>query len=155
MPSHRAAAIVLAACFGLAACGQCGASTTAPNGGGQNLVFSGPAAGTLTTAKTGCEIFTASTQLNYLLTGTLGGKQLTFNIQVNSGYKGPGDYPVGSILDSGSNLRLQIGDYVGSSTTGAGTLTIDKDERSGSVDAALTGGEHVKGSFRCDQVKTE
>ena len=73
MPSHRAAAIVLAACFGLAACGQCGASTTAPNGGGQNLVFSGPAAGTLTTAKTGCEIFTASTQLNYLLTGTLGG----------------------------------------------------------------------------------
>lgn len=105
--------------------------------------------------ETGCEIFTASTQLNVLLTGTLSGQELTFNIQVNSGYHGPGDYPVGTILDTGSNLRLQVGSYGGSSTTGAGTLTVSTDQKSGTLDADLSGGEHVKGTYRCDEVKTE
>lgn len=90
-----------------------------------------------------------------LLTGTLSGQELTFNIQVNSGYHGPGDYPVGTILDTGSNLRLQVGSYVGSSTTGAGTLTVSTDQKSGTLDADLSGGEHVKGTYRCDEVKTE
>ncbi len=150
----RAAAVVVAACTALASCGRCGPQS-GPAGGGQHLVFTGPAAGTLTTAKTNCEIFTASTQLNMLLTGTLNANPPTFNIQVNSGYHGPGDYPVGSILDSGSNLRLQIGSYVGSSATGDGTLTVKADQKSGTLNADLSGGEHVKGTYRCDELKTE
>jgi len=146
------AVLLGAAALAFAGCDQCGAAS--PSGGGQNLVFTGPVAGTLTTATTQCRVFTASTQLNVLLTGSLAGQDLTFNIQINQGYKGPGDYPVGSILDTGSNLRLQVGSYEGSSTTGAGTLTIDQDGKSGTLDANLSGGEHVKGTFRCKEVVT-
>ena len=144
-----AAAVLL-----LASCGQCGGSGPA-NIGGQHLVFTGPAAGTLTDLPGECDIFTASTQYNASLRGTFQGKDFLFNIQVNSGYKGPGDYPVGSILDNGSNLRLQLGDYVGSSASGAGSLTVNQGERTGSVDADLTGGEHVKGTFSCEEVKRQ
>ena len=147
-------AVLGAALVLLGSCGDCGLPGS-PAGGAQHLVFTGPAAGTLTTATTECHIFTASTQLNVLLAGKLGGQDLTFNIQVNSGYKGPGQYSVGSILDSGSNLRLQVGSYAGSSTGGEGTLTVNDDEKSGSIDADLSGGEHVKGTYRCAEIKTE
>jgi len=93
-------------------------------------------------------------QLNFLLTGTLSSQALTFNMQIYTGYTGPGTYPVGSLLDGSGNLRLEIGSYVGSSGTGAGNLVIDSGGKSGSVDADLSGGEHVKGSFKCDEVTT-
>jgi len=119
----------------------------------QNLTFTGPAAGTLTTAKTECRYFAGSTQLNVLLTGSLNGQDLTFNIQVNSGYSGPADYPVGSILDDhAANLRLEVGSYVGSSASGAGTLVIKTDGKSGALRANLSGGERVDGDFACDRV---
>ena len=35
-----------------------------------------------------------------------------------------------------------------------GTLTIDKGGASGAMDAGLSSGEHVKGTFRCDEVHT-
>jgi hypothetical protein len=117
-------------------------------------VFTGPAAGTLTTAKTQCDLHPTDKQLNFLLTGTLGADAVTFNIQVYAGYTGPGTYPVGSLLDGSGNLRLQIGSYLGSSSTGAGSLVIDSGGKAGSVDADLSGGEHVKGSFKCDEVIT-
>jgi hypothetical protein len=120
---------------------------------GQDLVFTGPAPGTLTTAKTDCHLFTDQTQLNALLTGSLGGEELTFNIQVYSGYKGPGTYQVGSTLDGSANLRLQIGTWAGSSTTGAGTLTVNTDGKSGAIDSDVGGGEHVKGTFACSELK--
>jgi hypothetical protein len=56
--------------------------------------------------------------------------------------------------DGSGNLRLQIGSYVGSSNTGAGKIVIDPGGKSGSVDADLSGGEHVNGSFKCDEVIT-
>ena len=148
----KTAAVVAATNIAFAGCNQCGASQ--PSGGGQNLVFTGPAAGSLTTADTSCQVHPSQKQLNFLLTGTLAGQDLTFNIQVYAGYVGPDSYQVGSLLDGSGNLRLQIGSYVGDSSTGAGTLTIDSDGKSGSVDADLSGGEHVKGSFRCDEVIT-
>ena len=117
-------------------------------------MFTGPAAGTLTSAKTQCYLHPAEKQLNFLLTGTLAGGALTLNIQVYTGYTGPGTYAVGSLLDGSGNIRLQIGSYVGSSGTGAGNLVIDSGGKSGSVDADLSDGEHVKGSFRCDEVIT-
>ena len=142
-----------ATAFAIAGCDQCGAGQPSA-GGGQNLVFTGAVGGTLTTATTSCQVHPTDKQLNFLLKGNLAGQELTFNIQVYSEYTGPGTYQVGSLLDGSGNLRLQIGPYVGSSTTGAGTLVIDKDGRSGSVDADLSSGEHVKGSFRCDEVVT-
>ena len=142
---------LMAVLLALAACNQCGGTSTGPPR--QNLVFTGPVAGTLTTASTQCRVYTALNQLNFLLTGSLAGQDLTFNIQIG-GYSGPSTYTVGSLLDGSGNLRLQIGSYVGSSTTGAGSIVINPDGKSGSVDADLSSGEHVKGSFRCDEVVT-
>jgi hypothetical protein len=151
----RLAQVALSAALAaaLASCaGQCGSSSS--NGGSQHLVFTGPAAGTLTDATTQCRVYSGQAQLNFLLTGVLAGQTLTFNIQIHTGYKGPGTYPVGSLLDGAGELRLQVGSYQGSTATGAGTVTIDSNAKSGSVDANLSGGEHVKGTFRCDEVIT-
>jgi hypothetical protein len=172
MRSLNPAALLAAACLAFAACaGQGGSSspspatpstsspaaatTPSPAAAKQNLIFAGPAAGTLTDATTQCQVYTAQTQLNFALTGKLAGQDLTFNIQVNSGYKGPGTYQVGSLLDGAGELRLQVGSYAGASSTGAGTLIIDSDGKSGSIDADISGGEHIKGTFRCDQVQTQ
>ena len=148
----RTAVAAAATAIAFAGCNQCGASQS--SGGGQNLVFTGPAAGTLTTAGASCQVHPSDKQLNFLLTGKLAGQDLTFNIQIYAGYAGPDTYQVGSLLDGSGNLRLQVGSYLGSSTTGAGSLVIDSDGKSGSVDADLSGGEHVKGTFRCDEVIT-
>ena len=145
--------MAVATLIAFAGCGQCGASPPA-GAGGQHLVFTGPAAGTLTSATTQCELHATDKQLNFLLTGAIAGEAVTFNIQVYAGYAGPGTYQVGSLLDGSGNLRLQIGSYVGSSTTGAGTVVIDSGGKSGSVDADLSGGEHVQGSFKCGEVVT-
>ena len=127
--------------------------SAAPGTVAQNLTFSGPAAGSLTAAGTQCQYFASSTQLNILLTGSLNGQALTFNIQVNSGYTGPGDYPVGSTLDDhAANLRLQVGSYQGSSASGGGTLVVNADGKSGALKANLSGDEHVDGDFACDKV---
>ena len=149
----KTAALMAVTVLAFAGCGQCGASQ--PSGaGGQNLEFTGPAAGTLLSASTSCQVHPTEKQLNFLLTGNLVGEPLTFNIQVYAGYTGPGTYQVGSLLDGSGNLRLQIGSYVGSSSTGAGHIVIDSGGKSGSVDADLSNGEHVKGSFKCDEVIT-
>src|SRR5579859_4178643 len=154
--------LLLVLCLGVAACSATieppsGSSPSSqPTAAGavtQNLTFTGPAAGTLTTATTACRYFAGSTQLNVLLTGSLNGQDLTFNIQVNNGYSGPGDYPVGSILDDhAANLRLEVGSYEGSSASGAGTLVINPDGKSGTLKANLSGGEQVDGGFACDKV---
>ena len=99
-------------------------------------------------------VFSAQNQLNFLLAGKLAGEDLALNIHVSGGYKGPGTYEVGSLLDGVGELRLQSGSYAGASSTGAGTLIIASDGKSGSIDADLSGGEHIKGSFRCDQVQS-
>ncbi len=117
-----------------------------------HLVFTGPAAGTLSQANADCRNYVDATQLNVLLTGTLDGKSLTFNIQVNQGYKGAGSYPIGTLLDGAANLRLQVGTYVGSSGSNAGTLTIKSDGKSGELDSDLSDGEHVNGTFACTEV---
>jgi hypothetical protein len=149
----RTAVLLAATLLAFAGCNQCGASQ--PSGGGQHLIFSGPAEGTLTAADASCHVHSASKQLDFLLRGTLGGKDFLLNIQIYGGYEGPGTYKVGSLLDGSGNLRLQVGSYVGDSTTGAGSLVIEQGGKSGSVDADLSGGEHVKGSFHCDEVVSD
>jgi hypothetical protein len=97
-------------------------------------------------------LFTPQAQLSIALTGKLAGQDLTLSIHV-FGYKGPGTYQAGSVLDGSGELRLQVGSYAGASFSGSGTLIIDSDGKSGSMDADLSGGEHIKGTFGCDQVQ--
>jgi hypothetical protein len=132
----------------LASCGQCGSSSA----GNQHLVFTGPVAGTLTNASTDCIVFQSQSQANFQLTGTLGGKDLLFHLQIHSNYGGPGTYQVGSLLDGAGEIRLQIGADDFDSSTGAGIATILGDGRSGTVSANLSGGEHVEGRFACDKL---
>lgn len=137
----------------LAACGpQCGGQTALA--GSQHLVFTGPAAGTMTDATTMCAHYPKLQQINYHFDGALGNQPLSLNIQVHSAYTGPGTYPVGSLLDGAGEVRLQVGTLQVSSATGAGTVMVDKDERSGSLTVSLGSGEHVAGTFRCDKVQT-
>jgi hypothetical protein len=140
-----AALLMLAACSPTCA----GGSTEAVER--QNLVFTGPVAGTLTTAQVDCRVFGGS-EFNASITGMFMSKPLIFNVQVHSNYKGAGTYSVGSLLDGAGELRLQVGDFLASTSSGAGTLTIDQGGASGSMDAALSNGEHVKGTFKCDEV---
>lgn len=152
MPAARyagmAAAIVL-----LAACNSlCGGGTTEA-AAKQSLVFSGPVAGALTSAQVDCRV-NGGTQFNASITGTFNSKPLVFNVQIHSAYKGAGTYPVGSLLDGAGELRLQVGDFLASTATGAGTLIIDQGGKSGSMDAGFSNGEHVKGSFKCDELHT-
>jgi hypothetical protein len=141
---------LVAALLLMAACGPfCG--TTSTGSGGQHLVFSGPIAGTVTSAHVDCRVFGGS-QFNASITGMFNSKPLTFNVQIHSNYKGPGTYPIGSLLDGAGELRLQVGDFLASTSTGAGTLTIDQGGASGRVDAELSNSEHVKGTFKCDEV---
>ena len=144
--------LVALALFALvAACGPtCGASSTV----GQasiHLVFTGPAPGTLTSGGVDCHVF-GGKQFNASITGKIEGKDVLFNVQLYSTYKGPATYRIGTTLDGEANLRLQIGDWVGSSPSNAGQLIIT-DDRSGVVDANLGNFEHVTGSFRCAEVK--
>ncbi len=144
--------VLLAALIAVQA--TCSGSCNTSQGGApmHHLVFTGPVAGTLSKADADCRNYVDATQLNVLLTGSLDGKPLTFNIQVNQGYKGAGAYPVGTTLDGAANLRLQVGTYVGSSGPNAGTLTINPDGKSGELDADLSDSEHVKGTFACAEV---
>jgi len=119
----------------------------------QNLVFSGAVSGTLTNATTDCTVYAGQKQANFELDGVLDGKQVTFHIQVN-GFTGPATYPVGSILDGAGEIRSQIGDLIADSATGAGTVTVNKDGKSGSVTADLGNGVHVEGTWACDKVAT-
>lgn len=125
----------------------CGGTSTAA-GPIQHLAFSGPQAGSLTDATTDCTIYAGQKQANFKFDGLLGGKQLSMHIQIN-GYTGAATYPVGSLLDGAGEIRLEIGDFIADSTTGAGTVTVNQDGRSGSIKADLIGGEHVEGTFAC------
>ena len=136
----------------VAACGPtCGGSTSTGQSSSIHLVFTGPAPGTLTAGGVDCRVF-GGKQFNASITGKLGDRDVLFNVQVLSSYKGPATYAIGTTLDGEANLRLQIGDWVGSSPPNAGQLILT-DSRSGVVDANLGDFEHVTGNFRCAEVK--
>ena len=149
------AALSVLACFALAACNPvCGGKSSGATGTGWKLTLSGPAAGTLSSGTSDCQAFTASKHFGYGLNGQLDSKQVVLSITVYSNFTGQGTYKVGSVLDGAGELRLQVGSYVGSTTTGAGALTVNPDGRSGTVDADLPQGEHVKGSWTCDKYES-
>ena len=134
----------------LGSCGQCGSSSSSAPA--VHLVFTGPAAGTPASGTSGCQAFTSSKRFGYELDGAqMNGQDVVLTMTVYSNFNGQGTYPVGTVLDGGAELRLEVGSYVGSTTSGAGTLKVNPDGRSGTIDAALPEGEHVSGSWRCDK----
>jgi hypothetical protein len=137
----------------MAACGPV-CSPRAPAAAGWQLTMTGPVAGTLSTGTSTCEVFSASRRFDYLLGTRMSGKDFLLTLTVYSNFTGPGSYQVGSVLDGSGELRLQLGTYQGFTTTGAGSLAVKSDGKSGTVDSDLTGGEHIKGSWVCDKVET-
>jgi hypothetical protein len=141
-----------AALFLLGAC-QPVCTSSAPPAASQHLVFTGPAAGTLTDAKSICTHYPSLKQINFHFDGVLNKQPLGLNIQVN-GYDAPKTYAVGSLLDGAGEVRLQVGTFDAASATGAGNVTVKSDGKSGSLKVDLGNGEHVEGTFQCDKVET-
>ena len=139
--------MLVAAFLGLAACSSSRASTEPA----EHIVLTGASAGTVSGIRTDCSFNLR--QANFHLQGSLGSSAVDLNIQVN-GYAGPKTYPVGSLLDGAGEVRLQVGSSNFDSTTGAGTVTVNSGEHSGTVTVDLLGGEHVEGTFSCDSMTT-
>ena len=118
----------------------------------EDLTFTGPVAGGMTAAVTTCRLLLSGSQLGLTFDGNIGSQRAMLTIQVNSEYKGPGDYAVGGPIDGGANLELSSTSYAGASSTGAGHVIVNPDGKSGTVNADLSGGEHVAGTFACDKV---
>src|SRR5437762_623592 len=142
------AALLLLLLAATAACTPLCASTG--TGPAVHLVFTGPAAGTLTQATSNCTHYPSQGQANFHFDGALGTQTLNLNIQIHSAYKGPGTYPVGSLLDGAGEVRLTVGTFDTSSATGAGTVTVGSDGKSGTISVNLGNGERVEGTFACD-----
>ena len=106
----------------------------------------------MTAAVTTCRLLLSGSQLGLTFDGNLGNQRAMFTIQVNSGYSGPGAYAVGGPIDGGANIELSSASYAGASSSGAGNLIVNPDGKSGTVNADLSGGEHVAGTFACDKV---
>ncbi len=142
-----AAMVLMAACAPV-----CGAHP--PAAAGWQLTMTGPVTGNLSSGASSCQVFTGSRRFDYLLGTTMSGRDLLLSLTVYTNFTGPGTYKVGSVLDGSGELRLQLGTYQGFTTTDAGTLAVKSDGKSGTVDSDLTGGEHIKGSWVCDEVET-
>ena len=131
------------------------AASAAPSGPttAQELTFTGPIAGKLAAAVTTCKLLQNGTQLGMSFDGNIGARHGIFTIQVNSGYRGPGAYAVGAPMDGGANLELSSTAYTGASPANAGNLIINPpDARTGIINADLSGGEHVAGTYTCDKL---
>ena len=118
------------------------------------LTFTGPAAGTVSTGHSDCLVAASGDRLDYALSAVMNSTELIMTITIYSGYTGKGTYKVGTTLDGAAEVRLDVDHYQNSTTSNAGTVTVNSDKRSGTVDAELPNGEYVKGSWICDKVDT-
>jgi hypothetical protein len=121
----------------------------------QELTFTGPIAGKLAAALTSCKLLQNGTQLGMRFDGNIGMQRAMFTVAVNSGYHGPGAYAVGAPMDGGADLELSSISYTGASSANAGNLIINPpDARTGIINADLSGGEHVAGTYTCDRLSS-
>ena len=145
------ASIVLALATALVACGS---SSGAAGGSSWGLTFTGPAAGSISSGHSDCLVAVGGKRLDYAISSEMNGTELIMSITIYSGYHGGGTYRVGTTLDGSAEVRLDVDHYLGSSASGAGTVTVNSGARSGTVDADLPNGEHVKGSWKCDKYES-
>jgi hypothetical protein len=118
----------------------------------QSLVFSGPIAGTLLVARAACSSPSPG-RYEVSLEGDLGGRRASIGITVIRSYHGAGTYAIGDILDNVGQVILAAGSYVAATSEGAGTLTVNADQRSGALDVNLSDGtpnvERMTGTWSC------
>ncbi len=143
------------------------AGARSPTGGTpEDLTVTGSISGHLTSAKKGDAYFCGKLGPRFVaspIQGEVAGHPMDFSIMIADGFKGPGSYVSTKELTPGSgyaavNLQLDPAGHQGTgwvSGTGANTLTVNADGRSGTVSANLhhvgkePGMIHVSGSWRC------
>ncbi len=146
-------AALLAVLFIAVACDPvCGARSAAnTSSSGWQLTFKGPQAGTVSTGKSDCLVSSEGHRLDFAVDGKMNGFELILVIVIYSAYQARGSYHVGTTAEGEAFVHLDVGGYLGSSASGAGTVTVNSDGRSGSVDANLPSGERVSGTWKCDK----
>jgi von Willebrand factor type D domain/Effector protein len=134
----------------------------------QDLTFSGAVDARIASGSTDC--FLASIPEGRAFTvevvGNADGRNIDLSLHIGlpgPSYHGPGRYSVdGTLGPSSALLNVETAgatSYTGASTSESpGTLTINPDEKSGTVDAAFTSGsgidEHVSGTWACERVQS-
>lgn len=165
-------AMALGVCVGLVGCGssntasppQQTATTTAapalPHGTiPEDLTFTGDFTGRMDTARHGNAYTCGGLGSIYIvdpILGNIGGKNYELGIQI-SGFKGPGTYKTGGELTPGSGVAaisvwIQPEGTQNASRSKTGTIVVNADKRSGTMDADLAGklgAFHVAGTWTC------
>ena len=132
----------------------------------EDLTFTGAVAGHMTTAHKGGGSFCGALGPRFIadpIEGDVGDSALDFSVTIADGFKGPGAYTSGKELTPGSGVAsVLIGlakpgstgkEFVNS--TGANTVTVNADGRSGTVSADVHAIKnprsvvHVSGAWRC------
>lgn len=151
---------------GSSSASSCAASTT---GTGTNLTFSfsGAAACPMSVVRNGaCTTGTTGYAYIFHILGTVNGTLYTFIISIVRGttgqnYTGPGTYTTSTyvVLNTGDNIGLSAGDHAWEAVR-TGTVTVNSDEKSGSVDALMnqnyqtSGTVQVTGTWACSTLQS-
>jgi hypothetical protein len=142
-------------------------TTTTVPGTAEQLTFTGAITGEMTSAHPGPQTSdTLCTKGIWNFVGPVADKDYKVEMQMATGYKGPGTYSTGELTPGSgvSQIQLQVSESVGPDQTppqyyvavpGKVKLTVASDERSGEVDAELRplqGADtnvHVNGQWAC------
>jgi hypothetical protein len=114
----------------------------------QDLTFSGPAAGNLTATE--CHLIKHANDIGVSFSGLVGGQPMEVTIYTTSKHEDAGDITGWVVF-----AHFNHDQYAWATGRDPGKLTINGDQKSGTVDTDLVGpsrGEHVTGSWSCDEV---
>lgn len=143
-----------------------GSRTGGSQGGQSTATLSGPISGQLSSdATASCGILDAGgssgKEYSAELIGTVNGQKADISITVRTQYKGPGQYPVGGVVAGAGWVQMKVGAVNGDTADDAGTLTVNPDEKTGTIDAKLVNGdpplgsddaEHLQATWSCSKV---
>lgn len=125
----------------------------------EDLTFTGDVGGRMETARHGNAFTCGGLGAMYIvdpILGAIGGKSYELGMRI-TGFKGPGSYKTGGELTPGSGVAaisiwLKPGNTQDVSYSKSGSITVDDDKRSGTMDADLAGKLgtfHVAGHWQC------
>jgi hypothetical protein len=168
----RSASIVLV-CFTVSSCGNSTSAPPAQTPGStmtpapvlphgtvpENLVFAGELTGRMDAARHGNAYTCGGLGSMFIvdpILGSIGGKSYELGIQI-TGFKGPGTYKTGGDLTPGSGVAavsvwLKPEGTQNASRSKAGSIVVNDDRRSGTIDADLAGkigSFHMAGNWTC------